>query len=187
MTQISERTMVTDAALARRLERLGLTGKEDEWTDRYLLCEHLLDPPTARARQRFEAVARFSRDLIAHRWVKTRQTRESANPKRIYYLSMEFLTGRALNNNIINMAADPLIARALQREGWGSRRDPRAGAGPWSRKRRTGATRGLLHRFAGDAAVLGNGIRPSLRVRHLPAVDPGATPGGGTRQLAATS
>jgi starch phosphorylase len=91
------RSTPTDKALERRLGRLGLTGKEDEWTDRYLLCEHLVDPPTARARQRFEAVARFCRDLIAHRWVKTRETRERAHPKRTYYLSMEFLIGRMLN------------------------------------------------------------------------------------------
>src|SRR5215470_11933319 len=96
-----------DPALERRLERLGLTGKEDEWTDRYLLCHHLVDPPTARPRQRFEALASFIRDLIAHRWVKTRQARERADPKRVYYLSMEFLIGRTLTNNIINLAAEP--------------------------------------------------------------------------------
>jgi starch phosphorylase len=118
MSRTTTTSTPADLALERRLGRLGLTGKEDEWTDRYLLCEHLVDPPTARARQRFEAVARFSRDLIAHRWVKTRETRERANPKRTYYLSMEFLIGRMLNNNIRNMAADPVIERALRREGW---------------------------------------------------------------------
>src|SRR5262245_42340427 len=102
----------TDAALERRLERLGLIGKEDDWTDRYLLCEHLVDPATALPRQRFEAVARFIRDLVAHRWVKTRQARENANPKRIYYLSMEFLIGRTLNNNMMNLAAEPLVPGA---------------------------------------------------------------------------
>jgi starch phosphorylase len=70
----------SDVALERRLERLGLTGKEDSWTDRYLLCEHLIDPAAAPPRQRFESIARFIRDLIAHRWVKTRQVREKANP-----------------------------------------------------------------------------------------------------------
>src|SRR5262249_41647972 len=95
-----------DTALVRRLHRLGLTSSDDvSWTDRYVLCEHGIDPPLAPARQRFEAIARFARDLIVHRWVKTRQSRERDNPKRIYYLSMEFLIGRALNNNIINMGA----------------------------------------------------------------------------------
>src|SRR6185312_9350138 len=49
---------------------------------------------------------------------KTRQTREQANPKRVYYLSMEFLIGRTLDNNLVNMAAHPLVERALRREGW---------------------------------------------------------------------
>jgi hypothetical protein len=44
-------TTPIDEALERRLERLGLTGREDDWTDRYLLCEHLVEPGTARARQ----------------------------------------------------------------------------------------------------------------------------------------
>ena len=108
----------TDAALERRLERLGLSHKEDDWTNRYLMCEHMIDPPTARPRQRFEAVARFIRDLIAHRWVKTRHARENANPKRIYYLSMEFLIGRTLNNNMMNLAAEPLVQRAMRHESW---------------------------------------------------------------------
>src|SRR5262245_39901056 len=95
-------THATDAAPERRLDRLGLSGREEDWTDRYLLCEHLVDPPAALPRQRFEAVARFIRDLVAHRWVKTRQARKTASPKRIYYLSMEFLIGRTLNNNLMN-------------------------------------------------------------------------------------
>jgi starch phosphorylase len=107
-----------DAELERRLKRLGLTADQDDWTDRYLLCEHVVEPSTAPARQRFEAISRFIRDLIAHRWVETRATREQMNPKRVYYLSMEFLIGRSLNNNIINIAADPYVKRALQRKGW---------------------------------------------------------------------
>src|SRR6516165_4685516 len=114
----SSGTNVMDPALERRLERLGLTGKDDEWTDRYLLCQHLVDPSTARSRQRFEALAAFIRDLSAQRWVKTRQARERADPKRVYYLSMEFLIGRTLTNNIINMAATPIVAGAIERAGW---------------------------------------------------------------------
>jgi len=77
------------------------------------LCEHLVDPATALPRQRFEAVARFIRDLVAHRWVKTRQARENANPKRIYYLSMEFLIGRTLNALSPQSAVRKLIACGL--------------------------------------------------------------------------
>jgi starch phosphorylase len=118
MSKDPSREIAMDAALERRLERLGLAGKENGWTDRYLLCGHLEDEQTASPRQRFEAVARFIRDLLSHRWVKTRRTRETANPKRIYYLSMEYLIGRALNNNMMNLAAEPLVQTTLQREGW---------------------------------------------------------------------
>jgi glycogen phosphorylase len=107
-----------DPAMARRLERLGLAGHEDQWTERYLLCQHLVDPVSAKSRQQFEATSRFIRDLIAHRWVKTRRARESAAPKRIHYLSMEFLLGRTLRNNIMNLAAEPLVRHTLQQQGW---------------------------------------------------------------------
>src|SRR3972149_3836587 len=107
-----------DAALQRRLARRGPTGKENDWADRYLTCGHVVDPALARPRDRFEAVARFIRDLISHRWVKTRRVRASANPKRIYYLSMEYLIGRMLINNMMNLAAEPLVQMALEREGW---------------------------------------------------------------------
>src|SRR5262245_13182795 len=108
----------TDAALDRRLDRLGLSGHEEEWADRYLLCNHLVDPQSAKSRQKFEATSRFIRDLVAHRWVKTRRAREAAHPKRIHYLSMEFLLGRTLRNNMMNLAAEPLVRRAMRQEGW---------------------------------------------------------------------
>src|SRR6266704_880818 len=39
---------------------------------------------------------------------------ERENPKRIYYLSMEFLIGRSLNNNVTNLMLDPFVQRAAQ-------------------------------------------------------------------------
>jgi starch phosphorylase len=119
--------------MMRRLERLGLTGHPDQWTERYLLCEKLVDPKIAEPRQEFEATSRFIRDLVAHRWAKTRREREEAHPKRIHYLSMEFLLGRTLRNNIMNLAAEPLVRHALQQQGWNlhavSEEEPDAGLG----------------------------------------------------------
>jgi len=107
-----------DPALAERLERIGLAHHEDQWTERYLVCQHLSDPALASSRQQFEATSRFIRDLVAHRWVSTRQAREQAAAKRIHYLSMEFLLGRTLRNNMMNLAAEPLVQRALKQQGW---------------------------------------------------------------------
>src|SRR3984885_11180334 len=118
MSKTVEPQTAADPALIRRLERLGLAGQEKEWTDRYLLCNHLLSPSSALPRQRFEATSRFIRDLVAHRWARTQQAREEANPKRIHYLSMEFLLGRTLRNNMMNLAAEPIVRRAMELEGW---------------------------------------------------------------------
>ena len=118
MSKATNRKTAVDPALERRLDRLGLGGNEHDWTDRYLLCNHLLNPSSAKPRQKFEATSRFIRDLVAHRWAKTRRAREEANPKRIHYLSMEFLLGRTLRNNMMNLAAEPLVRRAMEQEGW---------------------------------------------------------------------
>jgi len=110
--------VAADTALTRRLERLGLDGQEESWIDRYVLCNHLLSPEDALPRQKFEATARFIRDLVAHRWARTRLARAEAQPKRVYYLSMEFLLGRTLRNNMMNLAAEPIVRYAMQQEGW---------------------------------------------------------------------
>jgi len=107
-----------DPALQRRLVRLGLANKPGQWAERYLLCEKLVDPLSASSRQKFEATSRFIRDLIAHRWVMTRRERGRTDPKRIHYLSMEFLLGRTLRNNLMNLSAEPLVRQAMREQGW---------------------------------------------------------------------
>ena len=72
MADMADRISSADTALNRRLQRLGLEGHEDSWLDRYVLCNHLVSPQAALPRQKFEATARFIRDLIAHRWARTR-------------------------------------------------------------------------------------------------------------------
>jgi starch phosphorylase len=118
MSQSVEHKTAIDPALERRLERLGLAGHEQEWADRYVLCNQLLSPSSADSRQKFEATSRFIRDLVAHRWAKTQHARETSNPKRVYYLSMEFLLGRTLRNNMMNLGAEPIVRRAMEHEGW---------------------------------------------------------------------
>ncbi len=80
---------------------------------RHLLGDHLVTSESASPRERFEAVVRSLRDVLAPRWLLTQQTQDRENPKRVYYLSMEFLMGRALVNNVINLGAEQLVRDAL--------------------------------------------------------------------------
>jgi starch phosphorylase len=85
-------------------------------------------------RERFEAVARSLRDLLTERWLLTQQTHDRENPKRVYYLSMEFLIGRMLVNNIINLRAEQVVRDDLQsdpRQDWKAviETEPDAGLG----------------------------------------------------------
>jgi len=82
--------------------------------ERHLVFDRAIDPKAASARERFEAFAHSVRDILAQRWVQTKTTYEEQNAKRIYYLSMEFLLGRSLNNNITNLLLDPLVRGVVQ-------------------------------------------------------------------------
>ncbi len=95
---------------------------------RHLVFDHLVDPPKATARQRFEGLGAALRDLLAQRWLRTKQTYHRENPKRVYYLSMEFLIGRSLTNNVANLLAEPVVRRVMEREGL--RLEDLAGAEP---------------------------------------------------------
>ncbi len=59
----------------------------------------------ATQQQIFQAVAYAIKDAVVDKWMTTQQEYEKKDPKTVYYLSMEFLMGRALGNNIINLQA----------------------------------------------------------------------------------
>ncbi len=82
--------------------------------DRHLLFDYAIDPDLASTRERYEAVARALRDVLALRWLRTKKTQYKLNPKRAYYLSMEFLIGRSLASNVSNLLLDPVILDACR-------------------------------------------------------------------------
>ncbi len=92
------------------------SGDENASYERHLVFDNVVDPADAEPRQKFEAVARSLRDLLSQRWIKTTDTYDRANPKRVYYLSMEFLIGRSLTNNIPNLLVEPIAQEAMKRE-----------------------------------------------------------------------
>ena len=91
--------------------RVQFTGTPDALYERHLLFDGVVDPKLAGPQERYEAVARSVRDVLSQRWVRTEQTYERENPKRVYYLSLEFLIGRSLSNNIINLLLDSVVRR----------------------------------------------------------------------------
>jgi glycogen phosphorylase len=90
------------------------TEKKGAIYERHLVFDRAVDPRVASARERFAAFAHSVRDLLAQRWIRTKTTYEQTNAKRIYYLSMEFLLGRSLVNNITNLLVDPLVQDVVQ-------------------------------------------------------------------------
>jgi starch phosphorylase len=98
----------------------GQRARRDDY-DRHVVLDHVVPLEQATQRERFEAVARSLRDLLTPQWLLTRQTHDERDPKRVYYLSMEFLIGRTLVNNIINLRAEKLVRDDLQsdpRQDW---------------------------------------------------------------------
>ena len=93
---------------------IRFSGHQDALYERHLLFDNVIDPASAGARERFEAAARSVRDVLSQRWVKTERVYDWENPKRIYYLSMEFLIGRSLSNNVTNLLLDPFVQRAVE-------------------------------------------------------------------------
>ncbi|MGA6984250.1 MAG: glycogen/starch/alpha-glucan phosphorylase [Candidatus Sulfotelmatobacter sp.] len=116
-------SMTTSASnVSEVLQRYGdgamqFIGTENALYDRHLVFDRAIDPKAASARERFEAFSHSVRDILARRWVQTKNTYERENVKRIYYLSMEFLIGRSLANNITNLLLDPLLPDAARENG----------------------------------------------------------------------
>lgn len=93
-------------------------GTDDALYDRHLIFDSVIDPEEAALRDQFEAVVRSLRDVFSQRWLLTEKTYLRKNPKRVYYLSMEFLLGRSLVNNALNAGLLEIARDILMKKGY---------------------------------------------------------------------
>ncbi len=124
---------LSDPLLVYGAGPVPLVGAEVAFYDRHLVFDNILEPSDVTARERFEAFARSLRDILSRRWIRTESTYQRVNPKRLYYLSMEFLLGRSLANNVSNLLLDSVTEEAVReaRLDWGEvlEQEPDAGLG----------------------------------------------------------
>jgi starch phosphorylase len=84
-----------------------LSGDHNAFYERHVTFDQIVAESETTNRDKFEAIARSVRDVLSQRWLKTEHTYTQRNAKRVYYLSMEFLLGRTLANNITNLQLAP--------------------------------------------------------------------------------
>src|SRR5215471_6622002 len=93
---------------------ISFHGHENALFERHLLFDRAVGVADATQRDLFEAVAHSVRDVLAQRWILTQKTYERENPKLLYYLSMEFLIGRSLADNINNLLLSPVAEHIIE-------------------------------------------------------------------------
>lgn len=84
---------------------------------RHLSFDVVVDPKAADDRQRFEALALAIRDRLAQKWLATDRAYVNADPKRVYYLSLEYLPGRVLASQVASLGLAGEVARLTALEG----------------------------------------------------------------------
>jgi starch phosphorylase len=105
-------------ALERARELPNARTAMDVETLKRAFADHLQysqgkDEHTATSLDRYYAVAGAVRDRLMNRWIQTQQAYYKADAKRVYYLSLEFLMGRALGNNLMNVGMRETMQRAV--------------------------------------------------------------------------
>lgn len=108
------------------------------------------------------ALALAVRDRLIQRWIKTQDAYYEQDPKRIYYLSLEYLMGRTLGNSLIAMGAARAVHASADRAGLPPGGSSRGRVGCWAGQRWPRALGGVLPRFASDARIPLLRVRPAL-------------------------
>ena len=165
---------------------IKFTGTDEALYERHLLFDSVTDIKVADARDRFEAIARSVRDVLSQRWIRTEQTYQRTNPKRVYYLSIEFLLGRSLANNVQNLLLDPIAKQLIKEKDldWLGllEQEPDAGLG-------NGGLGRLAACFLDSMATMqlpANGLWAALRIRDVQAINTRWLAAGTPGQLAAS-
>jgi starch phosphorylase len=111
----------------------SFSDDEASFYERYLIFQQGVEPDKATPRQRFAALAHVVRHLLMPRWLQTQETYDRQNPKQVYYLSLEFLIGRSLANNVCNLGLEAQLWTSMARLGLDWRQlaecEPDAGLG----------------------------------------------------------
>ncbi|MBW7835998.1 MAG: glycogen/starch/alpha-glucan phosphorylase [Sphingomonadales bacterium] len=82
-----------------------------------LICAVGKDPSNATTEEWFRALAHYTRGFMAKRWLDTKRLHHDRDVKAVYYLSMEFLIGRSLQNNLYSLGLEEDVREAMRHLG----------------------------------------------------------------------
>ncbi|KAG1934497.1 glycogen phosphorylase, brain form [Pimephales promelas] len=115
-------TPLTDQEKRKQISIRGIVGVENvaelkKGFNRHLHFTLVKDRNVATPRDYYFALAHTVRDHLVGRWIRTQQFYYEADPKRVYYLSLEFYMGRALQNTMINLGLQNSCDEAIYQLG----------------------------------------------------------------------
>ncbi|XP_043538943.1 glycogen phosphorylase, muscle form-like [Chiloscyllium plagiosum] len=108
----------SDAERRKQISVRGLAGVENVAElkrnfNRHLHFTLVKDRNVATSRDYYQALAHTVRDHLVGRWIRTQQYYYEKDPKRIYYLSLEFYMGRTLQNTMVNLGLQNACDEAI--------------------------------------------------------------------------
>ena len=131
-TKVSKARVAAVPAEALKVEKLGGTAEAiRQGFLRHLKYTLAKDEYSATDHDRYYALALAVRDHLAERWLATSVAYHKQHVKRAYYLSMEYLMGRVMGNNVINLGLEEPVREAMRSLGlsWDALRDVERDAG----------------------------------------------------------